>query len=64
MPDAALLIELDERISIARQNLTELTEQAAAYSGGADEELASQRIAQQQEVLDNLMRQREALASS
>lgn len=62
MPDAAALVELDERISIARQNLSELTEQAAAFSGGADEERAAERIAEQQALLDNLIRQREALA--
>ncbi len=62
MADASELIELDERIAIARQNLSELTEQAAAYSGAGDEERAAERIAQQQEILDNLIRQREALA--
>lgn len=62
MPDAAALVELDERISIARQNLSELTEQAAAISGAADEERAAERIAEQQALLDNLIRQREALA--
>lgn len=62
MPDAVTLIELDERIAIARQNLSELIEQAAAFSGGADEERAAERIAEQQALLDNLIRQREALA--
>lgn len=62
MADASELIELDERIAIARQNLSELTEQAAAFSGAGDEERAADRIAQQQAILDNLIRQREALA--
>lgn len=62
MADASELIELDERIAIARQNLSELTEQAAAFSGAGDEERAADRIAQQQAILDNLLRQREALA--
>ena len=61
MPDAATLIELDERIAIARQNLAELTEQMAAQSGAADEERGGARIAAQQELLDNLIRQRETL---
>ncbi|PZQ83797.1 MAG: hypothetical protein DI549_06625 [Ancylobacter novellus] len=61
MPDAATLIELDERIAIARQNLAELTEQMAAQSGAADEERGAARIAAQQELLDNLIRQRETL---
>ena len=62
MVDATELIELDKRIAIARQNLSELTEQAAAFSGAGDEERAADRIAQQQAILDNLIRQREALA--
>jgi hypothetical protein len=61
MPDAATLIELDERIAIARANLSELTEQMAALSGAADEERGAERIAEQQELLDNLIRQRAAL---
>ncbi|TCK19792.1 hypothetical protein EV667_4254 [Ancylobacter aquaticus] len=62
MVDATELIELDKRIAIARQNLSELTEQAAAFSGAGDEERAADRIAQQQAILDNLVRQREPLA--
>ncbi|WP_428031681.1 hypothetical protein [Ancylobacter sp.] len=62
MPDAAALIELDERIAILRSNLSELTEQAAAYSGAADEDLAANRIAQQQQLLDELVKQREQFA--
>lgn len=62
MPDPAKLIELDERIAMLRANLSELTEQAAAYSGAADENLAADRIAQQQAQLDELLKQRENLA--
>jgi hypothetical protein len=62
MSHSSTLIELDERIAIARQNLSELTEQAAAPSGGADEERTAERIADQQALLDNLIRQRETLA--
>jgi hypothetical protein len=39
--------EIDDRIAAARENLRELIEQAAAYSGAADEDLMSQRIAEQ-----------------
>lgn len=58
MPDPDTLQDLDERIAIARDNLRELTEQAAAYSGGADEELAAERIASQQAALDALLKAR------
>ena len=40
MPDIPLtLAEIEQRIAAIRENLTELTEQAAAYSGAAVEEL-------------------------
>ncbi len=62
MPDPSLtLAEIEERIAAARENLTELTEQAAAYSGGADEELNARRIADQEAQLDLLTRQRDHL---
>ncbi|WP_127089999.1 hypothetical protein [Aquabacter cavernae] len=51
--------DLDARIAIARDNLRQLTEQAAAYSGAADEELAADRIAAQQALLDALLKERE-----
>jgi hypothetical protein len=52
--------ELDERIAAIRENLRDLVEQAAAYSGAADEELASRRIEAQQAQLDDLIKQRDA----
>ena len=52
--------EIDERIAILRENISELVEQAAATSGAADEELISLRIAEQENKLDVLMKQREA----
>jgi hypothetical protein len=55
------LAEIEERITAARENLTELTEQAAAYSGAAVEELAAQRIAEQEAQLELLTRQRDLL---
>jgi hypothetical protein len=62
MPTESLsLAELDERLSIVRDNLRELVEQAAAYSGAGDEERMNARIAEQQAQLDQLTQQREAL---
>ncbi|MGA2638977.1 hypothetical protein [Methylocella sp.] len=62
MSDAAKLIELDERIAAIRENIRELTEQAAAYSGASDESLAADRIAEQEAQLAELLKQRQALA--
>ncbi|MGA7003094.1 MAG: hypothetical protein WBZ28_14265 [Pseudolabrys sp.] len=53
------LTEIEERIAILRENIRELVEQAAAFSGAADEELASQRIAEQEAQLELLTRQRD-----
>ena len=39
MPDKARLAELNDQIAAIRNNLRELTEQAAARSGAADETL-------------------------
>lgn len=61
MPDQnATPAELDERIAILEDNLRDLVEQAAAYSGGGDEERSADRIAEQQEELDALKKQRDA----
>ncbi|MEI8277840.1 MAG: hypothetical protein WCG00_17795 [Hyphomicrobiales bacterium] len=54
------LPDLEDRIAIARDNIRQLTEQAAAYSGAADEERAANRIAEQQDELDRLIKQRDA----
>jgi hypothetical protein len=56
------LPELNDRIAIVRGNIRQLTEQAAASSGAGDEERTSARIAQQQDELDNLVRERESRA--
>jgi len=55
------LEELDARIAIARDNIRQLIEQAAARSGADDEDRAADRIAQQNEELDRLLKLREAL---
>ena len=58
------LAELDERIAILRTNLRELVEQAAAFSGAADEDLMARRIDEQQAELEFLTKQRDALSRS
>ena len=58
------VVEIDERIAIVRTNLRELVEQATARSGASDEELLSQRIAEQEAKLAVLRKQRDALAQS
>jgi uncharacterized small protein (DUF1192 family) len=58
---SASLAELDERIAIVRDNIRELVEQAAAFSGAEDEERNADRIAQQQAELERLLRQRDQL---
>ena len=55
------LKELDDRIAITRDNIRQLIEQAAAFSGAKDEELSADRIAQQNEELERLLKQREVL---
>jgi len=53
--------ELNDRIAILRDNIRQLTEQAAASSGAADEARNADRIAEQSEELERLIQQREAL---
>ena len=53
--------ELNDRIAILRDNIRQLTEQAAAFSGAADEARNADRLAEQQEELDRLVKQRDAL---
>jgi hypothetical protein len=57
------LVELDRRIAIVRDNIRELVEQAAAFSGAEDEERNADRIAQQQAELERLLRQRDQLVA-
>ena len=55
------LSELDDRIAILRDNIRQLIEQAAAFSGAEDEERNSERLAQQQAELQRLVNERDVL---
>jgi predicted ATPase len=55
------LEDLDARIAIVRDNIRELIEQAAAFSGAQDEALGADRIAEQERSLAELLKEREAL---
>jgi hypothetical protein len=55
------LEELEARIAIARDNVRQLIEQAAAFSGAEDEERNAERLARQQEELEKLTKLRDAL---
>ena len=59
MADTNDLSELDNRIAAIRENLRELTEQATAYSGAADESRIADRIADQEARLTALLRERD-----
>ena len=60
-PNPLSLAELDEDIAILRNNISQLIEQAAAVSGADDENRNADRIAQQSEELERLIKQRDAL---
>lgn len=64
MADKNALAELDAEIAAVRDNLRQLTEQAAAQSGAADEDLAAERIARQEALLDKLLKQRETISKA
>lgn len=55
------LPELEARIAIARDNVRQLVEQAAAFSGAGDEERNANRLAQQNEELERLIKLRNEL---
>lgn len=56
---ALSLPEIEDRIAILRDNIRQLVEQAAAAAGGQDEERNSNRIAQQTEELEALVKERD-----
>lgn len=56
------LSEIEARMSIIRENIRQLIEQAAAASGAEIDALVSDRIAQQTEELERLTAERDELA--
>jgi len=58
------LVEIERRISLIRENLRGLEEQAAALSGAAVEELNARRIADQEAQLELLIKQRDEILES
>jgi uncharacterized small protein (DUF1192 family) len=61
MSNSLSLPELNDRIAILQDNIRQLVEQAAASSGARNEERTSERIFQQQEELERLVKQRDAM---
>lgn len=51
--------ELADRIAILRDNIRQISEQAAAQSGAADEDRNANRLAQFNEELDALLKEQE-----
>jgi uncharacterized small protein (DUF1192 family) len=49
--------ELADRIAILRDNIRQLTEQAAAQSGAANEERTAERLFAQNEELEGLLKE-------
>lgn len=64
MTDFSLLSdpEISNRIAILRDNLRQLTEQAAAQAGAANEERLANRIEDQSRELDDLLGEQERRA--
>ena len=61
MTTTSSLSDIEDRIALIRDNLRQLTEQAAALSGAQDEERAGDRIASQTKELEDLIKARDAL---
>jgi hypothetical protein len=55
------LDQLEDRIAITRDNIRQIIEQAAALSGAGDEERNADRLAQQEEELEALVKQRDEM---
>jgi hypothetical protein len=49
--------EIADRIAIVRDNIRQITEQATAQSGAADEERNADRIWRQNDELDELLKE-------
>lgn len=61
LPDPTSLTtsELADRIAILRDNIRQITEQAAAQSGAADEDRNADRLAQHSDELELLLKEQE-----
>ena len=53
------LPELEDRIAILRDNIRQLVEQAAGASGERNEERVADRLSQQNEELERLIKERD-----
>jgi hypothetical protein len=62
MTPTTSLGDLEACIAVVRDNIRELTEQAAAYSGATDEARIADRIAEQEDLLAELLKEQEALS--
>jgi hypothetical protein len=58
-PTSLSAFELSNRIAVLRDNIRQITEQAASQSGAADEERNAERLAQQSDELDLLLKEQE-----
>jgi hypothetical protein len=58
-PTSLSASELSDRIAMLRDNIRQITEQAASQSGAADEERNADRLAQQSDELDLLLKEQE-----
>jgi hypothetical protein len=59
MTQVTQMLELDDRIAGVRENIRMLVEQAAAFSGAADEERTAGRIEDQEKLLAELLEEKE-----
>ena len=64
MTTSMSLEEIEKAIQVVEANLRELQEQAAGFSGAADEDRIADRINAQQAKLDELREQRAVLLAS
>jgi hypothetical protein len=55
------LDQIEDRIAITRDNIRQIIEQAAAQSGAGDEERNADRLAQKEEELEALIKQRDEM---
>jgi hypothetical protein len=58
-PTSLSASELSDRIAMLRDNIRQITEQATSQSGAADEERNADRLAQQTDELDLLLKEQE-----